>query len=222
MHEAGSASRRTGQIAARRDGGRTEGKVALLLGLPLLLQLHAPRVNELVDGRPRPGLATRGRRCPPRWQTTTPVLASLGASILPQLRLAFTAFPCLKVTLGWICSFTSCVAGSAPRVRVCVARGHEPLSGPVRDREYDAVTHPVGVKLATGTPASPRPAARGRARSRPQSARPRHVPARPRTTPARARTTPAHARTTAAKRSPRRRSKETFPRRKALGTAKAA
>src|SRR5215831_19674094 len=80
VHEAGSASRRTGQIAARRDGGRTEGKVALLLGLPLLLQLHAPRVNELVDGRPRPGLATRGRRCPPRWQTTTPVLASLGAS----------------------------------------------------------------------------------------------------------------------------------------------
>ena len=167
MHEAGSASRRTGQIAARRDGGRTEGKVALLLGLPLLLQLHAPRVNELVDGRPRPGLATRrgvvrrgGRPQRPCWR-------SLGASILPQLRLVFTAFPCLKVTLGWICSFTSCVAGSPPRVRACVARGHEPLSGPVRDREYDAVTHPVGVKLATGTPASPRSAARGRARSRP-------------------------------------------------------
>src|SRR5215467_9737203 len=76
-----------------------------------------------------------------------PVLASLGASILPQLRLAFTAFPCLKVTLGWICSFTSCVAVSPPRVRASVTRGHEPLCGLARDREYDAVTHPVGVKL---------------------------------------------------------------------------
>src|SRR5262249_30698435 len=30
------------------------------------------------------------------------LLASVGASILPQLRLAFTAFPSLKVTLGLI------------------------------------------------------------------------------------------------------------------------
>src|SRR5262245_20532880 len=35
------------------------------------------------------------------------VLASLGASMLPQFSFAFTAFPCLKVTLGWICSLTS-------------------------------------------------------------------------------------------------------------------
>ena len=35
------------------------------------------------------------------------VLASVGASILPQFKLAFTAFPCLKVTFGWICSLTS-------------------------------------------------------------------------------------------------------------------
>jgi hypothetical protein len=36
-HGAGAASQRTDQIAARRTGGRTEGKVAPLLGLPLLL-----------------------------------------------------------------------------------------------------------------------------------------------------------------------------------------
>ena len=35
------------------------------------------------------------------------VLASFGASILPQFKLALTAFPCLKVTFGWICSLTS-------------------------------------------------------------------------------------------------------------------
>ena len=75
---------------------------------------------------------------------------------------------------------------------VLVWRGPmNPFCGPARDREYDAVTHPVGVKLAMGTPASPRPAARGRARSRPQSARPRHVPARPQRVPARPQRVPA-------------------------------
>ena len=92
-----------GEVPSTFGRGRAEGQAAPLLALPLLLRLHALRVNEVVDVLDDDALQ-HAEGIVAAVADHNAVLASFGASILPQFKLAFTAFPCLKVTFGWICS----------------------------------------------------------------------------------------------------------------------
>src|SRR5262245_2305947 len=81
---AGTGWQGTGKMGSGRDRGRPEGTVALLLAPPLLLWLHAPRMNEPVDAvRDDAATPARGvvrRHCTPQrrlgepgWRYLAPV-----------------------------------------------------------------------------------------------------------------------------------------------------